>query len=114
MIMRDRIPVCPHRDKLDIDFFLISSLTRLEHFIGKPLVFTSGLRCEECNKLVGGRPNSAHLRGFAVDCFSEDSERRYDILSNAMIIGFKRVGIGKNFLHLDTDISLPQEVMWLY
>ena len=114
MNIRDRIPVCPHRDKLDIDFFLISSLTRLESLIGKPLLFGSGLRCEECNKLVGGRPNSAHLRGFAVDCSAGDSQRRYNILSNAMIIGFRRIGIGKYFIHLDTDLTLPQEVIWLY
>ncbi len=114
MTMRERIPACQHKDKQDIDFFLISSLVRLEHFIGRPLVFTSGLRCEECNKKAGGSPDSAHLRGFAVDCLVEDSQRRYDIISKAMIIGFRRAGIGKNFIHLDTDLSLPQEVLWLY
>jgi hypothetical protein len=28
--------------------------------------------------------------------------------------GIKRIGIGKTFIHVDVDDTLPQNVMWLY
>lgn len=33
----------------------------------KPMIITSGYRCPEVNKIVGGATNSQHLRGQAVD-----------------------------------------------
>ena len=35
--------------------------------LGKPIVITSGYRCPELNKRVGGVPTSAHTKGLAVD-----------------------------------------------
>lgn len=35
--------------------------------IGKPMIITSGFRCPEVNKLVGGKTNSQHLKGQAAD-----------------------------------------------
>ena len=35
--------------------------------LGKPIVITSGYRCAELNKRVGGVSTSAHTRGLAVD-----------------------------------------------
>ena len=37
---------------------------------GVPLYVNSGYRCPELNKLVGGAPNSYHLRGMAADITS--------------------------------------------
>lgn len=37
---------------------------------GKPIVISSGFRCEELNKLVGGAKNSDHLYGAAADFHS--------------------------------------------
>lgn len=33
----------------------------------EPFIITSGYRCEKLNKLVGGVPNSFHLKGMAAD-----------------------------------------------
>lgn len=35
--------------------------------IGKPMIISSGYRSEKVNKLVGGAPNSQHLKGQAAD-----------------------------------------------
>jgi hypothetical protein len=50
----------------------------------------------------------------AVDLGAYTSHERYVIIFNAISIGFRRLGIGKNFLHLDIDEEKPQEVVWLY
>ena len=38
----------------------------------KPIIVTSGFRCAELNKLVGGKSNSQHLRGQAADIVPKD------------------------------------------
>ena len=112
--MKDRIPVCPHGSSEDIDRDLILALERLERESGLTLKFSSGLRCDDCNAVAAGVKNSAHLRGKAVDIRIGDSVMRWKVLSSAVNIGFRRVGIGKTFIHLDLDLNLPQDVVWLY
>ena len=34
---------------------------------GHPLTITSGFRCSKLNRIVGGQPNSYHLKGMAAD-----------------------------------------------
>ena len=34
---------------------------------GHPLTITSGFRCMKLNRIVGGKPNSYHLKGMAAD-----------------------------------------------
>lgn len=35
----------------------------------KPIIITSGYRCEELNKAIGGSPTSDHINGLAADFF---------------------------------------------
>ena len=46
---------------------LLEVLDDLRKFFGKPIKITSGYRCTELNKLVGGSPTSAHVIGYAAD-----------------------------------------------
>ena len=46
---------------------LLEVLDDLREFYGKPIKITSGFRCSELNKLVGGTPTSAHVIGYAAD-----------------------------------------------
>ena len=47
---------------------------------GHPIEVTSGYRSERLNKVVGGKPNSQHMRGQAADLVCDDLERLYDII----------------------------------
>lgn len=114
MLIKDRMPVCPHGKKEDIDQGLVNSLERLEHVLGHELTFSSGYRCQACNAAAGGVKNSAHMRGLAVDILASSSADRYHLIYCAVTQGFARIGIGRNFVHLDIDLSLPQHVVWLY
>jgi len=114
LTLRDRIPVCPHGDKDSISDDLIHALDRLEREVGFDLTFNSGYRCPKCNTRVGGVRNSAHLRGLAVDISCSFSILRFNLLKAALDLGFRRIGIGKTIIHLDVDVSLPQDVIWTY
>lgn len=52
----------------NLRFLCSNLLEKLRELNGnQPLVVSSGYRCERLNRAVGGKPNSQHLRGEAVD-----------------------------------------------
>jgi zinc D-Ala-D-Ala carboxypeptidase len=110
----DRIPCCPHSVSADISPDLVVSLERVERDLGVELVFSSGFRCPECNAKVGGVSHSAHQRGLAVDIAAGYSSLRYALVKAFLDAGWRRIGIGKTFIHVDIDLSLPQDIIWHY
>ena len=81
---------------------------------GEELIITSGYRCEEWNRKVGGSPTSSHLKGLAVDIGIDRSRLRYRVIEAAIRLGFHRIGIGKDFVHLDIDRQKDARVIWVY
>ena len=79
-----------------------------------PFVLNSACRCEKHNIEVKGSPTSSHLKGLAVDIKYNGNEERYDILNGLIYAGFKRIGIGSNFIHADSDKSKTEGLVWLY
>lgn len=112
--MKERIPVCPHGSIDLIDPMLVFALEKLEHEMKTELEFSSGYRCKTCNAAGGGAKNSAHLRGKAVDILADTSGERFWLVFNAIRLNFKRIGVGRNIVHLDVDYDIPQHVLWLY
>lgn len=92
---------------------LLSALEHLRAMAGKPLIVTSGYRCEKHNAEVGGKPNSFHTRGMAADVrcsgFSADALYRLAV----RVPGLHGFGIDqeRNFLHVDIRAGLAQ---WSY
>lgn len=112
-----KIPYCCNKAKSVIpDSSLLFRLYVMKQQIGSDFLkkITSGVRCPECNKKVGGVESSAHLLGKAVDVAVSDSRERMEIVRVAMQVGFTRIGIGKNFVHLDVDNTKTDYVLWLY
>ena len=93
---------------------LVEILDAMRGKIGLPLIITSGYRTKEDNERVGGVPASAHTRGLAVDVQCLTSSLRFTLIKLAISNGIKRIGVGKDFIHLDLDPDLPQGVCWLY
>lgn len=79
-----------------------------------PFSINSGYRTKKHNLRVGGTPNSSHLKGLACDIKCTTSNRRAIILNALIKVGFKRIGIGNTFIHVDIDEDKPQNVYWLY
>jgi uncharacterized protein YcbK (DUF882 family) len=100
-------------DKMEMNALVKYKLDRARAMAGIPFVITSGLRCVEHNRKVGGSPTSSHLLGLAVDIATEMGTDRYLIIKALMHMGFTRIGIAKDFIHVDADTNKPDNV-WLY
>lgn len=97
-----------------MDDELIKDLDIIREVLKKPLIIDSGCRCEKRNKDMGGKKDSDHLAGKAVDVRVVNSHTRFIILNRALALGIDRIGIGSSFIHLGRNPENPQEVIWLY
>ena len=83
----------------------LDALEALRTAMGRPLVVTSGRRCEGHNVTVGGASRSQHMLAIAVDISLMGHDPR-ELARQAAAAGFKGVGFGRSFLHLDWRESL--------
>lgn len=83
---------------------------------GVIFIINSAFRCEDHNRKVGGKSNSAHLRGYAVDLKVVNSRDAMKILKSLLDAGFNRIGYNSRykFFHVDDDPTLPAEVFFDY
>lgn len=81
---------------------------------GLPFKITSGYRCPAYNLTVGGKARSAHLYGVAADIACNSSAARYWMLDTFLRLGFTRIGVGKDFIHVDEDPNKTSPVIWTY
>jgi len=94
---------------------LVELLDKLRGECGFPFIINSGFRTKaKNNSLSDTVKDSAHLEGLAVDLSISDSFRRFILINKAILAGISRIGIGKNFIHIDISKTLPQSVIWLY
>jgi len=93
-------------------FFL--KINRVRGIVGHPLTVNSWCRCPTHNTLVGGSATSSHLNGWAVDLACPTEYIKYRILLAAGKVGFRGVGVGKNFIHLDNDPGKYPNRFWIY
>ena len=81
-------------------------LQDIRDVIGKPITISSGVRCPELNKKVGGVPTSRHTQGLAADIqvkgmsamevFDAIRAAKLPLLQKAIIEGVK----GKEWVHI--------------
>ena len=100
--------------ELNMNEEFLQRLDEAREYAGIPFIINSAWRSEEDNKRVGGKPNSSHLKGLAVDIKATSSRQRGLILDALRSVGFSRIGIAKTFIHVDMDFDKDQDVTWLY
>ena len=61
-----------------------------------------------------GTSNSSHLKGLAADIKCVNSTDRFKLEGILREVGFKRIGIGETFIHIDIDKDKSQNVLWTY
>jgi len=93
---------------------VIEDLQQFRTMINRPVIITSGSRCPYHNHVEGGTNSSAHLTGDAADIATANSKERYEVIQYFIEVGYRRIGIGKTFVHVDLNDPNPQDVIWLY
>ena len=111
---------CPcqkcRRKKVRVSSLFLFKLEMLRVKLGnKPIIITSGNRCPEENKRIGGHPNSAHVPnpdGEGAD-LKIKGVKPINVGLAAEKIGGLRIGIAKTYTHLDTRPPSPSR-FWIY
>jgi len=97
-----------------MDVGLLDMLEEVRERCGFPFIITSGYRSPSHNREVGGKANSDHVTGNAVDIAISTGTQRFLIVKHALEVGFRRIGVKKNCVHLGNSVVLPQDVLWTY
>lgn len=105
---------CPDYGRNEMNEQFVKMLDDMREELGEPISIASGFRCAVHNRAVGGVPDSAHLRGLAADIVTKNSAIRYKIIGYAIRHSVNRIGIGKDFVHIDISKTLPHPVIWTY
>ena len=111
---------CPckecRRKKVLVDDLLLFKLEMVRIECGnRPMIITSGNRCPEENKRIGGHPNSAHVprpKGKACDVKIK-GVKPIDVGLAAEKVGGLRIGVARTYCHLDTMPPSPSK-FWIY
>lgn len=105
-------PPCSIEDMDDEFLYMLDSV---RHEAGIPLVLNSAYRSPEYEKSKGRSGTGAHTYGLAVDIRCTSGVNRLKILQAAIKCGIKRIGIAKNYIHIDQGdrVGLPQNI-WTY
>lgn len=101
-----------------MDRVFIKMLQRLAKVTRLPVfeMINSGARSAYWNAKVGGVSNSSHKIPTcrAADIKAPTKAIRNKLVVAAKLVGFKRIGVGKTFVHLDNDPTKRQYVAWGY
>ena len=97
----------------DLDKQFKQDVGLLEAEIGE-LTSSSGARCKAYNKKMGGVDGSSHTYGKAIDISCTSDADRFKLIKSAIKLGFCRIGIRKDFVHLDKDGSKNNNRIWVY
>ena len=105
-------PSCSLSD-MDEDF--MKQLDECRDFAGIPFVINSAYRSVQYEKRKGRSGTSQHCFGRAVDIRCVTNADRYRILASLLVAGFRRIGIGDNFIHVDSGYpDASQPIIWTY
>lgn len=103
---------CPCCKKGELDESFMRQLLRFLEFTHLSCIdATSGYRCSKHNDDVGGKPDSMHLTGRALDLFARTVQAKTIIINAAHQAGFNGIGLGATLVHLDNR-EIPAS--WTY
>lgn len=102
------------KDFSKMDKSFLKKLDKARGIAGIPFKLTSTYRSPAYNKKIGGVNGSSHTKGCAVDISCTRSRDRFIIITALLAVGFTRIGISDNFIHVDSDTTKANKVIWTY
>ena len=99
---------------INMDVAFLNKLSKARELAAIGFKITSGYRSPAHNAKVGGVPSSSHTNGHAVYIYAPTSTQKYIIINSLLQVGFNRIGIAKNFIHVDDDPNKSEYVIWTY
>ena len=99
---------CCNEEAMDVEF--VWRLDQLREKLGLPLRITSGYRCVQHNRAIGGADNSFHKAGLAADIMCHGDDYRHTLLNYVFKMYFGGIGIYKRHIHV--DLRMRRQVLW--
>ena len=96
-------------NSMDRDFLL--AMDELRRRCGFPFHITSGYRAETHTIERAKMKPGVHTEGIAADVRVRGGYQRAMVVKTAIELGFKGIGVNKDFVHVDFR---PHLVMWTY
>lgn len=95
-----------------MDGTFLKDLDAARTLAGVPFKVNSAYRSIDYEFQHGRTGTSSHCKGLAVDIACNNSAQRLKMVKALLLCGFCRIGIYKNFIHVDKD---PDKVacIWL-
>lgn len=98
---------------------VLEALDVARDIAGFPFIITSGVRTVQYHRSLTERgyktsKNSSHLLGWAADIKVVSSRKRFLMIEALLDADFTRIGIGKDFIHVDMDPNKEPNVTWVY
>lgn len=97
-----------------LDWNTCKKLDQTRDYAGIPFRLNCSYRSVLFDLTKGRSGDSAHCKGFAFDIAATTDRQRFLIVRAAILCGWKRIGVSKNFIHLDDDPSKNPERLWTY
>lgn len=95
-----------------MDREFLHCLDEARDIAGVKFKILSGYRSPKENIKKGGLSTSSHLIGRACDIRCTDTRKRLLIIEGLSMVGFRRFGIGKDHIHVDSD-DLKKPSIWI-
>lgn len=98
----------------DLNPSFVEKLLFAQRYAGFQFTFNSAYRSQGYEREKGRKGDSAHCKGLAVDISSCDSHTRFKVVLACAFANICRIGIGKNFVHVDDDETKAHPIIFHY
>ena len=98
----------------DMDQEFMNKLDKMREIAGIPMVMNSAYRSPAWEKAHGRSGEGDHPQRCGGDIKCLSGVTRMKLVKAALSAGFRRIGIGKSYIHVGCGKNLPQDVIWHY
>ena len=106
-------PGCPGSGYTYMDREFISMLDEARDIAGIRFKILSGYVCSTHNRIhYKASTTSSHLIGRAVHIECVNAKKRIKIVEALNMVGFRRIGLHRKYIHVDND-DLKPDMLWL-